>query len=221
VTDERLDGIKEVTAAHEMLHAAYARMSDDERAKVDRLTAEAVANLTDERILEVVDNYRSDDPASVPNELHSILGTEVSDLPQELEEHYARFFDDRQNVVNLAKGYESVFAAIDDKLEETKLNIDQLAKEIIVLSSELAILKEDLDSDSARLTSLRGSGNISEYNAGVPAYNSKVNRYNELIKTYKNTISAHNQLVEDYNKLAVTQNQLIQSINSQYDLIPN
>src|SRR5690606_3110987 len=37
VTDGRLDGIKEVTAAHEMLHAAYERLSDGQRQEVDAL----------------------------------------------------------------------------------------------------------------------------------------------------------------------------------------
>ncbi len=31
VDDERLDGVEEVTAAHEMLHAAYARLSSGEK----------------------------------------------------------------------------------------------------------------------------------------------------------------------------------------------
>ena len=37
VPDARLGGIRGVTAAHEMLHAVYARLSDSDRAGLDRL----------------------------------------------------------------------------------------------------------------------------------------------------------------------------------------
>ncbi len=37
VKDAKLDGIREVTAAHEMLHAAYERMSSSEQTKVNAL----------------------------------------------------------------------------------------------------------------------------------------------------------------------------------------
>src|SRR5690606_30968127 len=37
VETKELDGIEEVTAAHEMLHAAWARLSDDERSRLSDL----------------------------------------------------------------------------------------------------------------------------------------------------------------------------------------
>src|SRR5687767_3715341 len=37
VTNKKLDGIEEVTAAHEMLHAVYDRLSGDEKQKVDSM----------------------------------------------------------------------------------------------------------------------------------------------------------------------------------------
>ena len=85
VKDERLNGIHEVTAAHEMLHAAYERLSSKERQKIDALTQKAYEQSANERIRGTVDAYKKRDPSIVPNELHSILGTEVRDLPAELE----------------------------------------------------------------------------------------------------------------------------------------
>src|SRR5688572_281422 len=35
VADQRLSGVKEVTAAHEMLHAVYERLGDDERQQIN------------------------------------------------------------------------------------------------------------------------------------------------------------------------------------------
>ena len=109
VTDQRLAGIEEVTAAHEMLHAAYSRLSTKERQRIDKLTASTFAALTDERIKQTIENYRSRDPGVVPNELHSILGTGVSELPKELETYYKRYFTDRSAVVTLSRTYEANF----------------------------------------------------------------------------------------------------------------
>jgi hypothetical protein len=221
VTDERLSGIKEVTAAHEMLHAVYDRMSSGERERIDALTAQVADGLTDKRLLKTIESYRDQDPASVPNELHSILGTEVADLPAELEDHYAKYFNDRTMIINLSKSYESVFVAIEDKLDDIKAKIDALDGQINQAVSSLDAEKTALDAESNRLSSLRNNGDIAAYNAGVPAYNNRVSAFNEAIETYKVNIKKYNDLVAQYNDLAVTQNELVQSINSKFETISN
>src|SRR4051794_37278270 len=58
VTDERLAGTNEVTAAHEMLHAAYERLPGPDRAHVDALIAAYVATLPDDHpLFAVMANY--------------------------------------------------------------------------------------------------------------------------------------------------------------------
>jgi hypothetical protein len=80
VTDPRLDGVMEVTAAHEMLHAAYQRMSLFEQSQLNQKLRSVLAQLPNPRILKLVDTYNQQDPSSVDSELHSILGTEVREL---------------------------------------------------------------------------------------------------------------------------------------------
>src|SRR5690606_3442881 len=92
VSDERLDGVKEVTAAHEVLHAGYSRLSSRDKARINHLLDQAFQANNDERIKETVETYRKRDPSIVSNELHSILATEARELPSELEEHYRRYF---------------------------------------------------------------------------------------------------------------------------------
>jgi len=87
VEDPRLNGIKEVTAAHELLHAAYERLNTKDKAYVDKLTNQTLAGITDERILSTVELYKDKDAETLNNELHSILGTGVRTLPAELEAH--------------------------------------------------------------------------------------------------------------------------------------
>ena len=52
VTDERLKGIREVTASHEMLHAAYERLSDADKKRINTLVENQLAGITDTRIKE-------------------------------------------------------------------------------------------------------------------------------------------------------------------------
>ena len=96
VTDDRLDGLEEVVAAHEMLHAAWDRMSDAERAAlIPLLDAEAAAHADDPEFAETLEFYADVEPGQRHNELHSIIGTEFPEVSAELEAHYARFLGDR------------------------------------------------------------------------------------------------------------------------------
>lgn len=219
VTNEQLDGIKQVTAAHELLHAVYARMDNAEREHIDKLTAQVFDGLNDSRLKEVIDGYRKDDAAAVPNELHSILGSEVRDLPPELEEHYAHYFDDRQAVVALSESYEAVFTKLRGQLDDLQSQIDAAKAAISQTEADLASRKQTLDSEAGHLNQLKSDGQIAEYNKGVPGYNADVVTYNQLIGTYKSQVASYNRLVDKYNDIALEQNQLIQSIDSQYQTI--
>jgi hypothetical protein len=57
VTDPRLYGIKEVTAAHEMLHAVYERLSLEEKLQVNKLIQEELPKIQDEHVKEMVEIY--------------------------------------------------------------------------------------------------------------------------------------------------------------------
>lgn len=221
VDNTKLDGVEEVTAAHEMLHAAYARMSGSERKKIDKLTADAYAGLRNDRLTQIIDGYRKDDPESVPNELHSILGTEIRELPAELEAHYANYFDDRGQVVKIAESYEQVFVALQDKIAKLSNQIASLKNKIEKAEQDLGGDKASLDAEANRLKQLRDDGDFDEYNAGVPGYNALVSAYNAAVEDYKGFVSSHNKLVEDYNDLALEQNQLVQSLNSKFQPIGN
>ena len=86
ITDERLDGIVEVTSAHELLHAQFDRLSAQDKAQLAaqlRQEFEVQAE-RDPALRERMKVYEHLSPESFANELHSVLGTEVSDLSPEL-----------------------------------------------------------------------------------------------------------------------------------------
>lgn len=221
VDSVKLEGVEEVTAAHEMLHAAYARLGRQEREKVDKLTADALVGLRNERLNQTIDGYRQDDPDSVPNELHSLLGTEIRNLPAELEAHYAKYFTDRSRVVAIAESYEQVFIGLQAQIAGLANSISELRTRIDQTESKLTQDKSALDAEAARLNQLRQAGEFDQYNAGVPAYNSQVNTYNALVETYKDLVEQHNQQVAQHNELALEQNQLIQNLNSKFEPLAN
>lgn len=96
------DTVEQVTAAHELLHAAWDRMSNGERDALEPLLeAEAAERADDPAWVELMEFYAVIEPGERVNELHSFVGSEFAEISPELEAHYARYFEDRSAVVKL------------------------------------------------------------------------------------------------------------------------
>lgn len=220
VGDERLRGVDQVTAAHEMLHAGYDRLSSKERQRIDGLLQQFYeTQLTDERVKSVIDLYRKSEPNDIPNEMHSVFATEVLKLPAELEAYYAKYFKDRSKVVGFATTYQSEFntrqakvSAYDAQLENMKVQIDTNNLQLESQESQINNFRRQMDSQ-------RISGDIESYNANVPIYNRRVDAYNQLINTTRGLITSYNQIVAQRNELALQVTELANSIDSNYQQI--
>lgn len=216
VTDARLNGVEEVTAAHEMLHAAYERLSKSDRDKVNAMLQAQIDKITDERILELINLYNKTEQGQLYNEMHSILATEYRDLSPELENYYKQYFDNRIKTVSLAESYESVFSESEKRIAEmdTKLNeyLAQINASNATLESEYAALTME----SNRLSTLYNQGNYSEYNAGVSGYNAQVGAYNTLVEQTQQLVDKHNNLVVERNSEATAKDKLNQNLDSKY-----
>lgn len=90
-----------VTAAHEMLHLAYARLSSSQKATLAPLIDQAIA----ENDINGIETELQDEPtvADRRDEAHSLLGTEYANLPAALEQYYAQYFTNRSLVVAAAE----------------------------------------------------------------------------------------------------------------------
>lgn len=212
IDDPRLEGVQQVTAAHELLHAAYDRLSNGERDRIDTLTAQVYEDLQDDRIRKTVEQYREDDPSSVPNELHSILATEVRDLPDELEEHYALYFADRSKIVAYSEKYDAAFESRTTQIESLGKEIDKLKADIEYANRELESQGTYLNEEGSRLQQRANNGQatdqeIAAFNRSVDEYNDEIARVNRLIKTF-------NTKREQYNALVGEQEELMQEIDS-------
>lgn len=215
VTDNRLSGVEQVTAAHEMLHAAYDRLSSSERANVNQMLQQFYDNgLTDSRVKDTVEAYKKTEPNDLVNEMHSIFGTEVANLPPALETYYQRYFSNRHIITDHAAAYDAEFTSrqaqvtkYDEQLKVWKAQID---------SQQTALQTEAtaIDGQRQQLDSWRASGNLKAYNAAVPAYNQRVDNYNQQILAQRQLVSDYNQLVNQRNSLVVEVNQLVEAISA-------
>jgi uncharacterized protein YukE len=207
--DSRLEGVMEVTAAHEMLHAAYDRLSAKERQRVDGwLTDYYEHGLTDARVKKTIESYKQTEPNALVNEMHSIFGTEIVTLPTNLEHYYTRYFHDRKQVTGYAADYQAEFTSREQQVAKYDKQLQQLKNSIDTNENELKRQLTALRAHNAELTSLRNSGKTSAYNAQVPVFNRAVNDYNRLADTVRSQISQYNRLVEARNRVAFEQRQL-------------
>lgn len=214
VSDPRLQGVEQVTAAHEMLHAAYQRLNRSDRSKVDKLTAQTFANIKSERLRQTVESYRQRDSEVVPNELHSILATEVEELPSELEAYYSRYFNDRKSVVRYSQQYEAAFQERKDKVAAYDRQLTSLRDQIQTRRDSLDSQQAELESGRTRLDQLRAEGRQQEYNQEAAAFNERVRRYNATVGQLQTLIDTYNRVVDERNAVAIEENELVEAIDS-------
>lgn len=216
ISDARLDGVEQVTAAHEMLHAAYDRLSSGERAVIDAELQQFYDNDEhDKRIRDTIAAYKKTEPNDVVNEMHSIFGTEVGSLTPELETYYKKYFSDRQQVVRFAASYQQEFTSREDQVKTDDARLKSLKAEIDANTATLGISQTDIAAMQRQMEVEKAAGNYSAYNSNVPIYNAKVDSYNSLVRETQKDITEYNKLVSERNKLVLQVRQLTQSINSQ------
>lgn len=222
VTDQRLNGVEEVTAAHEMLHAAYERLSNQERSYVNGLLMDYYTHdLHDQRIKDTLNAYIQSEPGQLVNEMHSIFGTEVGALPAPLENYYKRYFTDRQKITAYAAQYQSAFTSRQDQIKQYDSQLTNLKSEIASDEDSLNSQATTINSSRSQLDSYRSSGDIAAYNAGVPDFNASIDTYNALASTTRDLITQYNQIVIERNDIALQENQLVQAISSNVSSISN
>ena len=200
VTDQRLTSVEPVVAAHEMLHAAWARLSSSERAEVATLLEEGFAALAaDHPLRDRIQNYEDNRADSRIPELYAILGTEITSLPQPLEAHYATYFTDRSKVVAHADAVYAVFATLQD---------------------QLLILSNDLESRNAEIEGLRYA-----YDAENVALRQDVLAFNEQaaipggFPASKTQFEAARQLLVDRQVRLESMRQSLQAKIAEYNLL--
>jgi hypothetical protein len=221
VDDPKLEGVEQVTAAHEMLHVAYSRLSPSERKRVDKLVEASYKNINDPRITALADSYNKQQPGSVPNELHSILATEVKDIGPELEAYYSRYFNDRSKVVAYANNYQKVFDDISLQVKKYDGDLALRKAEIERREADLKNQTRQLQAQKSSIDSLLSSGQVRQFNTQATDYNQAVNDYNIEVAEVQKLVDEYNRLVIIRNNLNLQQQDLAKSIDSRPSTMTN
>ena len=214
VTEPRLQGVMEVTAAHEMLHVVYQRMTLLEQTKINKQLQAALKKVENPRILKLVQTYRTQDPRSVDNELHSILGTEVRNLGSALEKHYHQYFTDRSAIVSLSEGYEGVFTALRNKAKNLNKQLTMRKSSLEQLVLQVKQEAQEVDAMRSSLQNSIATSPQSDYNFRVSNFNDRVNSYNQLVSRLKEETDTYNQMVTEHNALALEEKSLVESLEN-------
>jgi len=215
IDSDELDGVIESTAAHELLHAVYNRLPFWEKTSLNN-QLKAVYNSLDENdeIKTSMQLYSDDD---FYDELHSRLGTEIKNLPYDLEKHYAAIFEDQDTIVDYYERYSGTFKKYESELKELEQKINNL--------------KNDIEAEEARLTNLSNELNIKidNYNTRVKQRNytsveviraegkilqTEIDNINSAYDALNVKINEYNNAIIEYNNKVIRTNQVFDSINS-------
>ena len=212
ITNEQLDGMEEVTAVHEMLHAVWARTSEADRKELEVNLKAAYEKRGDDELKERMAYYERTEPGELVNELHSILGTEVESLGEPLESYYGELFN-RESVLKLHQKYNAVYKQLYERSDVLYREMQVLGKEIQSRSSQydadVRQLSADINSFNARANNgtfqsqaqfnaernelIRRSNAL---DAERDAINGMINTYNEYYEEYQ-AISKQIEVLND------------------------
>lgn len=218
IQNTELAGIKEVTAAHEMLHAAYDRLDDKTKERVNIMLENEYQKLkNDQKLAERMAMYDRLEPGQRDNELHSIVGTEIASIDSGLEDYYKKYFDDRSVVIKHYDTYSSVFRELEQKSNDLEKRVTDLSVQIqdakLDYDMKAAALQRDINSFNSAATN--GSFNSrSEFNSTRSALMIRADNLDMARADINAKITEFNNLTSQLKSLALHATELNNSIDS-------
>lgn len=216
LTNSQLEGVEQVTVTHEMLHAVWQRQSAAEQSRIGTLLNEVYNATNNTELKNRMSYYERAEPGEFTNELHSILGTEVSTLSPELESYYAKYFD-RSKVLAWHEKYNSVYTALYTQSDDLASKLKTLGSSIETRSSQYSKDMTQLSSDIAAFNSKATNGGFSSNAEFTAERSALVDRSNTLEsqRTAINTdITTYNKYYDQYQAIGLQLQSLNDSIDS-------
>ena len=218
ITDAKLDGIRELTAAHELLHAVWARMGSTEKEDLKPILQQVYQNnlsvLKDD-----IETYTDDERVE---EIFVRAGTEIKKLPDTLEKYYAEIFDDQDAIVDFYESYIAVFREIKMKMEGLASEIEVLRDSINVKMTEYENKVNQLEVDITRFNNCAETAGCfateAEFYVQRNTLVARENELNLLNDEINNMIDDYNLKVDEYNADALESRKLQNMINSKADI---
>ena len=215
VTNEKLNGIEDVTAVHEFLHAVWRRMGSAEQQKIGAELQAVYQEKADAKLKERMAYYERTEKGQEINELHSILGTEMADLSPELEAHYARYFS-REKVVQLYDSYQHQYELLETKAKDLQGEMKQLADSITsrtnTYNTEVANMETVIATFNSRARN-QGFSSQAQFDAERGQLIRRINALDASRDSINQSIEHYNELRTEYQRIASE----IQALNNSLD----
>lgn len=210
IPDEELKGILEATSAHELLHAVYHRMGMDEKARLSPILWEVYQDNSDV----LGDEIELYDESKKEEELYVRIGTEIADLPAELDRHYGEIFENQDLIAEFYRSYIGVFREIEESLEKLSLKIKELEG---VISTKTAQYETDVAALNADILEFNNCANAPGCFASSSRRNALMARKEAVSALYDDIdglVAEYNNLVREYNENLLHGQALNMTINS-------
>ena len=217
VTNAELDGIEEVTAAHEMLHAVWDRLSDSEKTRIGNMLDAEYAKIATPELKARMDYYSRNEAGERQNELHSILGTEFGNLTPELESYYSQYFTDRKKVITMHDKYETIFTQLTTQADTLYSQLTALGKKITTESATYNATAATLSSNIQDFNNRAKAGSFTstaQFNSERAALIARTSALEAERTSLNAEISSYNDMYAKYQALTVRTQQLNNSIDS-------
>ncbi len=216
VSSNELNGVVESTAAHELLHAEWERMSATDKSNISAAINDVYNDPKYHDLL--AEDLATYDETNRLEELHSRIGTEIADLPDVLEAHYAKYFTNQDLIVDFYDSYITPFRELSDEL-------DNLSDQLKTLDQKI---NDDTETYHQRAEQL--SEKIDQFNqcadtrgcfASEAAFYARRNELvaeqaavDALFENLNTLVNQYNSLVAEYNDNVLRGETLEQVINS-------
>ncbi len=214
ITQEQLKDSNKVTAAHELLHAVWMRMSDSEKKEVK----EWLEQVRSQHAEWAEDELGLYDDEARAEELYARAGTKLSELPAELEQHYAKYFQNRAKIVEYYENYQAPF-------NELKAKNAQLEVEILRVKQEIDQEKLDYTNETERVRQVIAEfndcansegcfGSDAEFQARRAAVEQERTALEQTRETLNKKIEENNQRIDEYTQNQAMLGELSEAMNS-------
>lgn len=219
IRNDELRLANNVTTAHELLHAVWQRMGENEKAEVTRLLEE-VKRDNEVWLDEELAAY---DELEKLEEIYTRAGTKLKNLPDELEKHYGKYFKDRQKIVGYYEAYQAPFERLQGELGSLETEIKVESEAIKQKRDEYEWKANNLDSRIEKFNSCAKTANCfvseAEFNRQRSGLLGEQSELEELRDDINMRIDANNVRIEKYNELQMSLGELNSAMNSNAEKI--
>ena len=185
--DPNFDSIMYVTAAHEMLHAAWQGLAASERDEVaTKLNLALESGTSSAKLREIVLQYPKD-KSVIDNELHSFAGSEFIGIH---DDYYKKYFTDVNLPYSNKNNYDTKVAAKLSSIDQKSAQLDALANEITTFKNKYIYPFEK----GYYLSTI----DYNNYTKNIDTVNQKINFYNQRLNEHNKEIEAAQKFFDSF-----------------------